>query len=145
MKNKLFSPHSILEINNFLGDLMKTILPLFVFSLSLFNAAHADLSCFGENNDTLTIKYSPSRLGNIVKALHKVDEKVTEYKGFQDINLPSIKLVNNVGDSAELKVVKQVFHGGRCGRCTPDPIEQGYFAKLIINQQTEYNFTCTLF
>lgn len=124
---------------------MKTILPLFVLSFSLFNAAHADLSCLGENNDTLTIKYTPSRVGKVVKALHSIDGKATEYKGFQDSNLPTINLVNNVGDNAELKVVKQVFHGGRCGRCTPDPIEQGYFAKLIINQQTEYNFSCTLF
>jgi hypothetical protein len=124
---------------------MKTILPLFFLSFSLFSAAHADLSCLGENNDTLTIKYTPSRVGKVVKAHHTIDGKTSEYKGFQDTNLPSINLMNNSGDSAELKVVKQVFHGGRCGRCTPDPIEQGYFAKLIINQQTEYNFSCTLF
>lgn len=120
-------------------------MPLLLLSFNLLNTAYADLSCLGENNDTLSIKYTPSRVGKVVKVIHTLDGKVSEYKGIQDSDLPAVNLVNNEGVSAELKVVKQVFHGGRCGRCTPDPFEQGYYAKLKINQQTEYNFTCPLF
>jgi len=131
--------------------IMKNLFMGLFFTILLFSQARADLNCVSEDGDTLTISLSelipPPQTQNTAYAAKVVlnsNGNTETFKGKFTANLNNYELYDAIGNSVKLQVVKPILHGGRCGRCTPDPLPNlNYYAKLTSNQN-ELDFTCTL-
>ncbi len=133
-------------------EIMKLSLTLLLLLISQLSFAETNLNCLGDSGETLTIFHSRPPVNrapfefpldaNVVLTVSGVNEI---FKGTFTPLLNVYDLKDQNGVLVELKVRKPIRHGGRCGRCSPDPLppsEQEIYAKLVFNQ-TELDFTCT--